>query len=171
MPKKSATARGGAQRNKAKVQKSFELVRPGTVADEQEIEAVSGDELVDTTETENVSSVETPVEMVKPQAPKPFAVKSREATTSVVNKVEESVVPVAPAVPVAATTAAPKGSAAAKLAARRQANLKAQQRAAASLITAEHFVYVRKDLRFIAILAAIMFAVIIILHFVPGIGS
>ena len=170
MPKKSATARGGAQRNKAKVQKSFELVRPGTVADEQEIEAVSGDELVDTTDTENAYSVETPVEMVKPQAPKPFAVKSREATTSVVNKVEEPVVPVAPAVPVAAT-AAPKGSAAAKLAARRQANMKAQQRAAASLITAEHFVYVRKDLRFIAILAAIMFAVIIILHFVPGIGS
>ena len=28
MPKKSATARSGAQRNKPKVQKSFELVRP-----------------------------------------------------------------------------------------------------------------------------------------------
>ena len=168
MPKKSATARGSAQRNKARVQKSFELVRPGTVADEQEIEAVNSDELTDATDTESTSSVETPVEIVKPQVPKPLAVKSREATTSVANRVEEPVVPV---VPVTTTTTAPKGSAAAKLAARRQANMKAQQRAAASLITAEHFVYVRKDLRFIAILAAIMFAVIIILHFVPGIGS
>jgi len=69
------------------------------------------------------------------------------------------------------SSAAPKGSAAARLAARRQAAQKAQQRAAASLITAEHYAYVRKDLVFIAILAAIMFAAIIILHFVPGIGA
>jgi len=48
---------------------------------------------------------------------------------------------------------------------------KAQQRAAATLITAEHYAYVRRDLMFIAILAVIMFSAIIILHFVPGIGS
>jgi len=168
MPKKSATARGGAQRNKPKVQKSFELVRPGS-ANEQAFEVVEADELTDTTDTPSVSALETPVEepptQTQTQAPKPFAVKSHEPATSVATRVEEAVVPVI------STPTAPKGSAAAKMAARRQSNLKAQQRASASLITAEHFTYVRKDLRFIAILAAIMFAVIIILHFVPGIGS
>lgn len=166
MPKKSATARGGAQRNKPKVQKSFELVRPGS-ANEQAFEVVEADELTDTDtmDTPGVSTLKTSVEEPQMQAPKPFAVKGREPAMSVATKVEE------PVVPVVSTPAAPKGSAAAKMAARRQANVKAQQRAAASLITAEHFTYVRKDLRFIAILAAIMFAVIIILHFVPGIGS
>ena len=93
--------------------------------------------------------------------------RSRRSASSAVStaKVAEAVSPT----PEASTP--PKGSAAARLAARRQANQKAQQRAAASLITAEHFVYVRKDLRFIAILAVIMFSAIIILHFVPGIGS
>jgi len=61
---------------------------------------------------------------------------------------------------------APKGSAAAKLAARRNAAQKAQQRSAASLITAEHFSYVRKDLITIAILAVVMFAIIVTLYFV-----
>lgn len=172
MPKKSPTARGGAQRNKPKVQKSFELVRPGS-ANEQAFEVVEADELTDTdadtTDAPSAAALETPVEepptQTQTQAPKPFAVKSRAPATSVATRVEE------PVVPVISTPTAPKGSAAAKMAARRQSNLKAQQRASASLITAEHFTYVRKDLRFIAILAAIMFAVIIILHFVPGIGS
>jgi hypothetical protein len=39
--------------------------------------------------------------------------------------------------------AAPKGSAAARMAARRQAARKAQQRSPATLITAEHFAYVK----------------------------
>jgi hypothetical protein len=64
-----------------------------------------------------------------------------------------------------------QGSAATRLAARRQTTQKTPQRSSAPLITAEHYSYVRKDLIFIAILAAIMFSVIIILHFVPGIGS
>ena len=64
-----------------------------------------------------------------------------------------------------------QGSAATRPAARRQAAQKTSQRSPAALITAEHYSYVRKDLIFIAILAAIMFSVIIILHFVPGIGS
>ena len=58
-----------------------------------------------------------------------------------------------------------------RLAARRQTAQKTSQRSPAALITAEHYSYVRKDLIFIAILAVIMFSVIIILHFVPGIGS
>jgi hypothetical protein len=61
-------------------------------------------------------------------------------------------------------------SAAERLAARRQAAQKTQ-RAAASLITAEHYSYVRNDLIFIAILAIIMFSIIIGLHFVPAIGG
>ncbi len=61
-------------------------------------------------------------------------------------------------------------SAAERLAARRQAAQKTQ-RAAASLITAEHYSYVRNDLIFIAILAIIMFSIIIGLHFVPVIGG
>ncbi len=69
-----------------------------------------------------------------------------------------------------ATAPAPKTSASARLAARRQASQKAQ-RAPATLITAEHYSYVRKDLIFIAILAIIMFSIIIGLHFVPAIGG
>jgi len=70
----------------------------------------------------------------------------------------------------AASATAPK-SAAARLAARLQSGQKNQQRSAPTLITAEHYSYVRKDLVFIAVLAIIMFASIIVLHFVPGIGS
>jgi hypothetical protein len=71
----------------------------------------------------------------------------------------------------ASSGTASQGSAATRLAARRQAAQKTPQRSSATLITPEHYSYVRKDLIFIAILALIMFSVIIILHFVPGIGS
>jgi hypothetical protein len=67
--------------------------------------------------------------------------------------------------PVATTSAAPKTSASARLAARRQASQKAQ-RSTATLITAEHYRYVRNDLIYIAILAAIMFSILIVLFFV-----
>jgi len=63
-----------------------------------------------------------------------------------------------------------KASASERLAARRQAAQKAQ-RASTTLITAEHYGYVRRDLIYIAILALIMFAVLIGLHFVPAIGG
>ena len=66
---------------------------------------------------------------------------------------------------VAATATAPKTSASARLAARRQASQKTQ-RSAATLITAEHYRYVRNDLMYIAILAAIMFSILIMLFFV-----
>ena len=68
-----------------------------------------------------------------------------------------------------ATTPAAKTSASARLAARRQAAQKAQ-RAPAALVTAEHYSYVRKDLITIAILAIIMFSIIIGLHFVLAVG-
>lgn len=164
MPKKSAAVRTGAQRNKPKVQKSFELVRPAS-NDRVEPETVASDALVTVAD---VSAIEE--EGTKPQALKQPVAKSRAVTSSASSAVSTTKVPEAVS-PTPEVSTPPKGSAAARLVARRQANQKAQQRAAASLITAEHFVYVRKDLRFIAILAIIMFAAIIILHFVPGIGS
>jgi hypothetical protein len=66
---------------------------------------------------------------------------------------------------VAAAATAPKTSASARLAARRQASQKTQ-RSAATLITAEHYRYVRNDLIYIAILAGIMFSILIVLFFV-----
>jgi hypothetical protein len=66
---------------------------------------------------------------------------------------------------VAATATAPKTSASARLAARRQASQKTQ-RSTATLITAEHYRYVRNDLLYIAILAGIMFSILIVLFFV-----
>ena len=63
------------------------------------------------------------------------------------------------------STTAPKTSASARLAARRQASQKSQ-RSAVALITAEHYRYVRNDLIYIAILAAIMFSILIVLFFV-----
>jgi hypothetical protein len=66
---------------------------------------------------------------------------------------------------VATATTVPKTSASARLAARRQAVQKSQ-RSTATLITTEHYRYVRNDLRYIAILAAIMFSILIVLFFV-----
>jgi hypothetical protein len=63
------------------------------------------------------------------------------------------------------TATAPKTSASARLAARRQAAQKTQ-RSSPTLITAEHYRYVRNDLIYIAILAAIMFSLLIVLFFV-----
>ncbi len=89
--------------------------------------------------------------------------------SSVATKVApvETVTPKAPAeveIPVAAA----KGSASARLAARK--NSQRSPRNQAALITAEHYSYVRRDLAFIAILAAVMFIAIIVLYFIPGIG-
>ena len=60
---------------------------------------------------------------------------------------------------------APKSSASARLTARRQAAQKTQ-RSSVTLITAVHYRYVRNDLIYIAILAAIMFSILIVLFFV-----
>jgi cobalamin biosynthesis Mg chelatase CobN len=142
MPKKTPAARGGAQRNRPKVQKNIELVRQVS-STEQEPETSTSADLA----FPSVTAVAAPPE-------------TRQSETK---PAESNVSPTA-------TSSAPKGSAAARLASRRQGTQKAQQRAAATLVTAEHYAYVRRDLIFIAILAAIMFAVIIILRFVPGIG-
>ncbi|HEV2660120.1 MAG TPA: hypothetical protein VGU68_05930, partial [Ktedonobacteraceae bacterium] len=64
---------------------------------------------------------------------------------------------------------APKGSAAARLAARRQGQ-RSQLRSSATLITAEHYAYVKRDLVIIAILASMMFVAIIVLYFILARG-
>jgi len=157
MPKKTVAARGGAQRNKprVRVQKSIELVRQAS--DER------GQERGQEQEQETVSNAEPTAVSVSTVA----APEVKESKSSVTRETRQSESTNSDT----AVAAAPKGSAAARFAARRQASQKAQQRNAAALITAEHYTYVRKDLVFIAILAAIMFSAIIILHFVPGIGS
>ena len=165
MPKKTATTRGGTQRNKprVKVQKSFELVRQ--VSDELEQEPEQEQEQEQ--EPEAVSSAEPTAVSVSTMAAleiKENKSKSKRVASSEVKQSESTSSDTG-------TVTAPKGGAAARLAARRHAMQKAQQRAASALITAEHYAYVRKDLVFIAILAVIMFSAIIILHFVPGIGS
>jgi hypothetical protein len=86
------------------------------------------------------------------------AISTATATTSENEKEEDNK-------SVAATATAPKTSASARLAARRQASQKTQ-RSTATLITAEHYRYVRNDLIYIAILAAIMFSILIVLFFV-----
>ena len=142
MPKKTTHSRSGAQHGRTK-QKSFELVRP--ISDKNVLEAVKSDEEAEVVTSGAVEIEEVEMEEVEVQS-------------------EPEKVPAA-----IATDKAPK-SAASRLAARRQAAQKAQ-RTPVSLISAEHYGYVRKDLAFILVLAIIMFSAIIIMHFVPAIGG
>lgn len=152
MPKKTAYSRSAAQRNKMK-QKSFELVRP--TSDENVLTTVEeSDEanVVDVATSESEEEVELEeVEVKSAKGSKASKVSSPTAAATV------------------SASSAPK-SASARMAARRQAAQKSQ-RSSASLVTAEHYAYVRKDLMFILILAIIMFSAIIIMHFVPAIGG
>jgi hypothetical protein len=139
MPKRSSVARSAAQRQRPKAQKSVELVRPATSEPEPRAE-------------ENASAVATRSATATATTEK-IAEKTT-ATEQVQEKTDGE---------------APKpGSASARLAARRQAAQRTQQRNASNLITPEHFAYVRKDLIFIAVLAVIMIAAIIILYFTVG---
>lgn len=178
MPKK--TTRSGAQRNRPKVQKNVSLVRPnaGVVTEETEtrVEQVEQEEVESGVEESNggistvtaratTTTTATPASTTttgrrRPRTGRADAMVAPAPSTEVNESKESEVTP---------DEAAPKGSASARLAARRQ-NQRSQQRIAPTLITAEHYAYVRKDLIYIAILAVLMFATIIILHFVPGIG-
>jgi hypothetical protein len=139
MPKKTARTRSSSQRNKPKAQKSIELVRQTST--QKEVEVDSSPEPTNGGVTTSTATDQIPV--TESQSPK-VAVDT-------------------------ATTLAPKTSASARLAARRQAAQKAQ-RTPAALITSEHYRYVRKDLITIAILAIIMFSILIVLHFVLAVG-
>ncbi len=174
MPKKSTSARSGVQRTKPKAQKSFELVRPVSEVQEPQTEETltpenSADETVSATPVISKASSEL---NALPTVPKKKDRSSSVATATA------PIVPIAPKVadieaPVTALNETPvsalKGNASTRLAARRNAQ-RVQQRSSASLITPEHYSYVRKDLAFIAVLAAIMFIAIVVLYFVPGIG-
>ncbi len=170
MPKKATPARSGVQRTKPKTQKSFELVRPVTQVQEHEIEETSViaeeptlvESKTETSTTAKPSSEPTALSTL-PTVPQKKA-KSSSVATEVAPV--ETVTPKAPAeveIPIAA-----KGSASARLAARKNTQ---RTRSQATLITAEHYSYVRRDLVFIAVLAAIMFIAIIVLYFIPAIGG
>jgi cobalamin biosynthesis Mg chelatase CobN len=139
MPKRSSAARGGAQRQRPKAQKNIELVRPVV------------------NETAPQTSEGTP------------ASAARAATATATSEKTEAQASATEQAQGKAATETPKASSAsARLAARRQATQRMQQRNASNLITPEHFAYVRKDLIFIAVLAVIMVAAIIILYFTIG---
>ena len=180
MPKKSAAARSGGQRNKPRVQKSIELVRQ-TVEEKEplvekevdtgdEVEAQDSDELTltDVSTMSTAVALDSTSESTKKESVKIAnnAAARRKASAQFATPDTQS----EEASAVSSTGTTSKGTAASRLAARRQAVQKTQQRAA-TLITAEHYSYVRRDLIVIAILAFIMFAVIIGLHFVPAIGG
>lgn len=158
MPKKTAYSRGGAQRSKTR-QKSFELVRPTPTP---EVPAATESRA----DAEDVEE-ETTVEKAGEEQDGAEETTAEERVAEVAEKSGKRT-GAAGRAPMAVTAAAPPQqpkSAASRMAARRQAAPRAQ-RSAASLIVAENYGYVRKDLIFILILAVIMFSAIIALHFV-----
>ena len=168
MPKKSTPARSSVQRTKPKAQKSFELVRPTSPVQE-----VEDEEVVATPEEATATAVETAAISsdldALPTVPKKRARSSNVATEAAPAKattkkiVEEPITATPKEEAEVPVTVAPKGSASARLAANKSAQRTKRNQAA--LITAEHYSYVRRDLMFIAVLAIIMFAAIIILYF------
>ncbi|HXR65016.1 MAG TPA: hypothetical protein VN729_03785 [Ktedonobacteraceae bacterium] len=165
MPKKTAYSRSGAQRNKTK-QKSFELVRP--VSDENVLDTVESSE-VEEEEREDEDGEGTSSTAVEVEESEDEVVEVREVKAKAGKGAGTRMTPAAAAVasvPAETANGSPK-SAAARMAARRQAAQRAQ-RSSSNLITVEHYNYVRKDLIFILILAIIMFGTIVVLHFVLG---
>lgn len=168
MPKKSAAARSGAQPQRARGQKSFELVLPEAASNES---VVTRDEQFETPLDEQFDATPAIAAAPKPAKNSSEKVKTTSAVATTTREAEtENALDTATATetatnPVPKPIGAPK-SASARLAARRQATLKAQQRAGASLITPEHFSYVRRDLVTIAVLACVMFIAIIVLYYV-----
>ncbi|WP_069805074.1 hypothetical protein [Thermogemmatispora onikobensis] len=139
---KKAGARSGT-RQKARAQKHIELVRQAGQGEQKQSRVSTLEGAAASPSQQNTSS--TAVAQTRPA----------ETHTR-----EQTAVPAETSRPV---------SAAGKLAARRQAGRAAQRSAA--LVTPEHYAYVRRDLVMIVILAAIMFATLIILHFVPALGG
>src|SRR6266480_2360922 len=104
MPKKTPAARGGAQRNRPKVQKNIELVRQVSSA-EQEPESSTSADLA----SASVTAVAAPPET-----------RRSETKQSENKQAESDVSPTATGNAPTPTSNAPKGSAAARLASRRQ---------------------------------------------------
>lgn len=163
MPKKTANARGSASRNRPKPQKNIQLVRPDSAS------AVSNNDTQD--EIREETSLAAPASK-SATASTATASKTEVATTKKAEK--KSAVESETASgekDVVETSTTNRGSAAARLAARRQSALKQQVPRNASLITSEHYAYVKRDLIYILILAVIMFSAIIVMHFIPAIGG
>ena len=159
MPKKTASARGGASRNKPKPQKSIQLVRPASADNDMQNESSEVEE-------------ETPLAVSTSKATvASTATVSKKAEVATSKKPETESVSAQQGKDADETPGMNKSSAAARLAARRQTALRQQVQRSANLVTAEHYAYVRRDLIYILILAVIMFSAIIILHFVPAIGG
>jgi hypothetical protein len=158
MPKKTASARGGASRNRPKPQKSIQLVHPNAAVKENDRQ-------------QDESSVEEDTTLAAPTSKTIVASAATVSKTEVASTKKSEAGSATSQKAADDTSAANRGSAAARLAARRQAVLKPQAPRNASLVTAEHYAYVKRDLIYILILAIIMFSAIIILHFVPAIGG
>ncbi len=174
MPKKSANTRGGASRNRPRPQqKSVQLVRPVPAEGQSAVER-------DGEETASAVATTTAAEPVEKKAgsrrrvPSTVSAPSSRVVDEPVTKTTEET-DTAEAINVtgaaAATEVTAPRSASARMAARRKAAQNVQTRRSENLITAEHYAYVRRDLIFIAILAFLMLATLVVLHFVPGIGS
>lgn len=174
MPKKATTARSRAQRNKPKAQKSFELVRPESIITEAEENSTreAAESIITEENSVRESKASTAItrqEKSKTSGRAATAVSSQKesktserATTAASIQEEQET-----KTPEQQNTPAP-GSASARLAARRQASQRTQQRSVPTLITSEHFTYVRKDLIRIAIFAVVMFTAIIVLYLTLG---
>jgi hypothetical protein len=161
MPKKTAYSRSGAQRSRAK-QKSFEVVRPAS--DKNVLETIERGEEEDIEEEDGVDVAASAGEEEEEVVEEVEEVKAKTAKNA--NGKASSPALAATAESVPATPGSSPKSAAARLAARRQAQK--TQRSTANLIVAENYGYVRKDLLFILIMAIIMFGAIIALHFILG---
>jgi cobalamin biosynthesis Mg chelatase CobN len=183
MPKRSSSGRSGSQRQKTRAQKGIELVRP--ISEEDKAETV--EEKSQVKESVATATATSEEEISKPESPqpdreaatraKPVEIRksksvsehepeadSRARAGSSSKKSSSSTSTLTSTTP--ETVSSKAGSASARLAARRQATQRTPR--TVSLITAEHFSYVRRDLIFIGILAVIMVAAIIILYFVLG---
>ena len=160
MPKKTASGRGGASRNKPKPQKSVQLVHPNAAVSESN-------------KKQDESSLESEKTLASPTSSKAAVTGTATVSKTEVATTKKSAGESVTSQKAVEEASAPErgGSAAARLAARRQAASKPQATRSAGLITAEHYAYVRRDLIYILILAVIMFSAIIILHFVPAIGG
>jgi cobalamin biosynthesis Mg chelatase CobN len=155
MPKKTTASRNGAQRNRPRAQKSIEVVRqPASL----EQESVTDEQ----TEATPESFATTP-------APTTTTARSTTRTAAKTKTATPAVREEPPGEQESPIAVAPKGSAAARLAARRQGQ-RSQLKSAATLITAEHYTYVKRDLVIIAILASVMFVAIIVLYFILARG-
>jgi hypothetical protein len=155
MPKKATAVRSRAQRNKPKAQKSFELVRPESALLETEESTTAS------TNTATATAAQPEPKISAKVATLPKSKTSANTTATTVTAQPEPKAQESQITP-------PSGSASARLAARRQTTLRMQQRAATTLITSEHFAYVRQDLIRIAVFAVLMVSAIIMLYWTFG---